>query len=64
MADADLNIIYLNDSVKMMLSDIESDLKKLIPSFNVQTLIGTNIDVFHKDPSHQRRLLSELKNDI
>ncbi|MGT2435247.1 methyl-accepting chemotaxis protein [Bradyrhizobium betae] len=60
IADEDLNIIYMNDAVKTMLREAEADLKKDLPRFNVDTLIGTNIDIFHKDPSHQRRMLQAL----
>jgi len=62
MADANLDIVYLNDSVKAMLSNAESDLKRDLPKFNVSTLLGTNVDVFHKDPKHQRSMLKELKD--
>ena len=61
MADADLNIIYMNDSVKTMMKDAEAELKKLIPGFDADNLVGANIDSFHKDPSHQRNLLANLK---
>ena len=57
MADTDLNIIYMNKSIVQMLSNVEADLKKVLPNFNVSTLMGTNIDGFHKNPSHQRNLL-------
>lgn len=40
--------------------DAEADLKKELPRFNVDTLIGSNIDVFHKNPEHQRRMLNSL----
>ena len=43
-----------------MFSACENDLRKSLPNFDVKSLIGTNIDVFHKDPSHQRRLLGGL----
>ncbi len=58
MADTDLNIIYMNKSIVGMLTAAEADLKKVLPSFNVATLMGTNIDGFHKNPAHQRNLLA------
>jgi len=62
IADNDLNIVYLNDSVKAMLKTAESDLKKELPSFDSTSLMGRNIDVFHKNPAHQRSMLSALKD--
>ncbi|MEX2375716.1 MAG: methyl-accepting chemotaxis protein [Dehalococcoidia bacterium] len=61
MADADLNIIYLNDTLREMLGDAQADIRRDLPNFDVSTLIGTNIDVFHKNASHQRRMLAELR---
>ncbi len=62
IADPDLNIVYMNDAVIALLRDAESDLKKELPHFNVNTLIGTNIDGFHKNPSHQRQMLASLNS--
>jgi methyl-accepting chemotaxis protein len=61
MADADLNIVYLNDSVKQMLRDAQSDIKKDLPNFDVNALMGFNVDGFHKNPAHQRGMLKDLK---
>jgi methyl-accepting chemotaxis protein len=60
MADAQGNIVYTNKAILAMFTSCENDLRKNLPNFDVKSLIGTNIDVFHKDPSHQRRLLSGL----
>ena len=62
VADENFNIVYMNEAVTSMLLEAEADLKKELPNFNVATLIGTNIDVFHKNPSHQRRMLEGLKS--
>jgi methyl-accepting chemotaxis protein len=60
VSDADLNIVYMNASVIALMKEAEADIRKDLPNFNVATLIGTNIDVFHKDPRHQRRMLESL----
>lgn len=60
VADNDLNIVYMNNAVTDLLREAETDLKKELPHFNVNTLVGTNIDVFHKNPQHQRRMLASL----
>ncbi|MHB0772228.1 methyl-accepting chemotaxis protein [Bradyrhizobium sp. 5.13L] len=60
VADNDLKIVYMNDAVTDLLRAAESDLKKELPHFNLDTLVGTNIDVFHKNPQHQRRMLASL----
>ena len=60
IADNDLKIVYMNDAVTDLLRAAESDLKKELPHFNLDTLVGTNIDVFHKNPQHQRKMLASL----
>lgn len=62
MADEQLNIIYMNDSVTGMLQEAESELRKELPNFDSRSLIGSNVDVFHKNPAHQRKLLNELSS--
>jgi PAS domain S-box-containing protein len=60
IADADLNITYMNQAVTAMMAEAEEELKRELPRFSMATLIGSNIDVFHKTPDHQRRMLANL----
>ena len=60
IADADHNIIYVNRTAMEMFRVAEADLRRDLPGFSVDTLIGTNIDTFHKNPAHQRGLLDAL----
>jgi methyl-accepting chemotaxis protein len=61
VADADLTITYLNGALTALLKQAEADIRKDLPRFSVASLIGSNIDIFHKKPEHQRRMLEELK---
>ncbi|MEY8247386.1 MAG: hypothetical protein RPT11_03300, partial [Bermanella sp.] len=60
IADTNFDIKYMNKSVNEMMSTAESDLKQDLPNFNARTLIGTNIDTFHKNPAHQRGMVKNL----
>ncbi len=60
IADTDGKIFYANRSVLEMLAAAESDLRKDLPNFSVSRILGANIDVFHRDPRHQRRILDGL----
>jgi methyl-accepting chemotaxis protein len=62
IADDDRKIIYLNEAVKSMLKIAESDLKQALPNFSSSSVLNSNMDIFHKNPSHQADLLSKLKN--
>ena len=56
-ADRDLNIRYMNPATIKLLKRIEAYLP-----CKAEELMGRSIDMFHRDPSHQRRLLSDPKN--
>ena len=61
IADADRTIIYANRPLMKMLADVEQDLRRDLPAFDVRTVIGSSIDIFHKKPEHQSRMLAQLK---
>ena len=62
IANADCEIAYMNESVAEMMVRNESDLRKVLPQFDARRLIGANIDIFHKNPSHQRNMLANLRS--
>jgi len=62
VADGQRNIIYMNESVDKLLKNAEKDFKKELPDFNVDNLLGSSIDVFHKDPQHQQQILQGLSS--
>ncbi len=59
--DNDLNITYINNAVRDFLIEVEDDIRKQLPSFKVDSLVGANIDIFHKSPQHQRKMLAALE---
>ncbi len=62
VADRDLVVVYMNEASRNTLGRLESDIRKVFPGFSVASVVGTCIDVYHKDPSFQRRLLDDPKN--
>jgi len=60
IADNNLNITYTNPSVVALLREAEPELQKELTRFSMATLIGSNIDVFHKVPSYQRNMLATM----
>ena len=61
-ADDDFNIIYANVATLDILRRNEGELRKVFPDFSADKVVGSNMDQFHKDPSHQRRVLSDTRN--
>ena len=62
LCDRNLVITYANSTAKKTLVALESEIKKVLPKFNVNTVVGACIDDFHVDPSKQRRILSDPAN--
>jgi methyl-accepting chemotaxis protein len=62
IADEKLNIVYMNRSVKEFLRNVEAAIRVGMPHFAVDKLIGSNIDIFHRDPSHNRHMLDNLRD--
>ncbi len=62
MADAENIVIYANESVMNMLRAAESDIRKDLPNFTAASVIGSNIDSFHKNPAHQRGMIAALQS--
>jgi methyl-accepting chemotaxis protein len=57
MADLDLNITYVNPASLKTLKSIEQYL-----SVPAEKVLGSSVDVFHKNPAHQRKILTNPKN--
>jgi len=62
IGSADHDIIYANESVTEMFQAAEADIRKDLPNFSVDTMVGSNIDIFHKNPEHQRQMLAKLND--
>ncbi len=61
IANADNIIVYMNETVTSMMRGNQSELRKVLPQFDASHLIGQSIDLFHKNPAHQRDLLGGLR---
>jgi methyl-accepting chemotaxis protein len=62
IADADRNIIYMNRSVSAMLKEAQADIRKVMPHFNADEILGGSMDRFHKDPAHQKGMLDRMQD--
>ena len=60
LVDESLTITYVNSALSRMMQDAAAELRRDLPHFNAATLVGANMDIFHKSPSHQRQILTTL----
>lgn len=62
MIDRDFNVTYVNEATKALLGGHREALQSVYPSFNPDEIVGTCIDIFHKNPAHQRAMLADPSN--
>ena len=61
IADTENKITYMNEGVRRLFTEAESEIRKDLPNFNASQLIGRSFDLFHKNPAYQRRMLDGLR---
>jgi methyl-accepting chemotaxis protein len=64
VADDGYNIMYMNKTLTAMLHEAASEIRKVLPAFDSNRLMGANMDVFHKNPAHQRKLMDSLVGTV
>ncbi|MGH8580160.1 MAG: methyl-accepting chemotaxis protein [Gammaproteobacteria bacterium] len=60
VADPEHKIIYLNKAIETLFRAAQAELRKDLPEFNVDRLIGSQLDLLANNPVQQRRLLDQL----
>lgn len=63
VADVDGIIIYCNQAVLAMMRAAEADLRKALPDFRADRILGSSFDIYHREPSRQRSMLAGLKGN-
>lgn len=61
VANPEGQIIYCNASVLEMMRQAESDIRKDLPEFKADSILGANFDIYHKNPAYQRNMLAGLQ---
>jgi len=59
MIDRNFTVTFVNKSTYNLLNKHIDTLRMAFPGFDPKKVMGTSIDQFHKNPQHQRQLLSD-----
>ena len=54
-------IVYVNPALHQHLKQYEAAIRSDVPRFACDSLVGSNVDIFHKNPAHNRRIIEGLK---
>ena len=60
LADDEYKILYMNGALKGIMEECAPELRKLVPDFDPDRIVGSAMDLFHKNPAHQRKVLDGL----
>jgi len=60
VSDNNFDVIYINESAKTLFRIAEQDIRKQLPNFSVDKILGSNMDTFHVDAAKQRGMLEKL----
>ncbi|TAN48672.1 MAG: PAS domain S-box protein [Methylococcaceae bacterium] len=61
ITDSQFKIVYVNRSALGLLRSVEPEIRKSLPYFNADEVLGANIDSFTKNSSQVRQLLGSLR---
>jgi len=59
VVDRDMKVRFMNQASHALLSKHTEKFRRRWPNFDVDKIMGSSVDFFHKDPSHQRKLLDD-----
>lgn len=59
MIDQNFDVTYMNTAATTLMSDHEDTFRSMFPDFDADSIVGKSIDIFHKSPEHNRRILSD-----
>ena len=62
IADLQHRIIFVNKSAHALLKAAQGGIRRDLPLFDADTLLGSSIDDFYESPGHQSRLLEQLRD--
>ena len=63
IADNDHNVIYMNGVIRGMFTRAEADIRKAMPFFSSEGIMGNSIHRYHKDPQRIKNILDNLRGN-
>ena len=62
MIDRELVVTYVNEATRQLMRKHETTLRSQYAGFDAERLVGSCIDMFHRNPAHQRQVLANPAN--
>ena len=61
VADNDRQVIYANKSAFTLFAEAADDIRKDLPQFDPDRIMGHSMDQFHRDPRHQAGMIEAMR---
>ena len=53
-------IIYMNEAARVLMSNNQADFRKELPHFDAARVVGSSMDIFHRNPAQPRNVLASI----
>ncbi|MEL7214471.1 MAG: methyl-accepting chemotaxis protein [Pseudomonadota bacterium] len=60
VADTNHVITFMSRALTELMTDAEAEIRRDLPTFSADTILGSSVDIFHAKPEHQRGMLDAL----
>ena len=64
IANENRDVVYVNHSAINFLKNAEVEIRKDLPEFDVNKVLGKKIEYFHKNPMQQKSMISDLRESL
>lgn len=61
IADVHHKVVFLNPALQNLFRTSANELRQDLPQFDAEHILGSSMDIFHKQPHHQQQLLANLQ---
>lgn len=61
VADEKFVVRYVNTATTKMFKKVEQDLRKVIPNFDVNNIVGQSLEAFHRNVSRKKTIMTDMQ---
>ena len=63
VADLNNDIVFINKASKKFFEECEQDVRTVIPNFKASEILGSNVDIFHREPKTNQQQIKQLSSN-
>ena len=63
VADLNNDIVFINKASRKFFEECEQDVRSVIPNFKASEILGSNVDIFHREPKTNQQKIKQLTSN-